>query len=229
MSHVPPYFHNFDDMHCLQCALRSILEHFNPGKTWTWEELETLTRKREGASTWHMGFLSNLGKEGYEVVCIENFDLERFVAEPTEYIKLNRTPESYEWVMKSMDFDAEVACSKALLEAAKAGEAELHYRNHTMEDIKHYLGKGYMLCYWVDARKMQKREGYSGHLITVYAMDGEDHVRCHDNGGLYKKTQATGRAELQMSLEDLMACSYAGTKTGGLYAIRPKSYNPTIL
>jgi hypothetical protein len=220
---IPPYFHNFDDSHCLQCSLRSILEYFNPDKTWSWEELEELSRKREGASTWHMGFLANLGKLGYEVVCIENFNLEQFVANPSEYMKLNRTQESYEWVMRTMDFDAEVESSKLLLKAQDEGQAELHYRNHTIEDIKHYLSKGYLLCYWVDGRKLQSREGYSGHFITLYGLEDNDHVRAHDSGGLYKKVQPIGRAEMKVSLEELMSCSYAGTKTGGLYALRPKN------
>ncbi|MBI1308902.1 MAG: hypothetical protein GC129_03445 [Proteobacteria bacterium] len=221
-NRIPPYFHNFDDTHCLQCSLRSALEYFNPKKKWTWAALDKLSGKTPHG-TWHMTFLAALSKKGYETVCIENFEPHKFIANPKSYLKVGSTPESYEYLLRTTNIPQEVQASQALLKAEKEGRAELHYRNSTAKDIKDYLKKGYLIIHWVNGRALNRREGYGGHFILVYDMFDAKTVTAHDNGGLYQG-QPTGKAEFKIDINFLVKCATSGKKTGGFYAIRPKTH-----
>ncbi len=220
-NRTPPYYQNFSNSHCLQCSLRSALEYFKPEKLWTWKELEDVSFKREGHGTWHMGFLSQLGKHGYDVVCIEDFNLKEFVASPSEYMKTTQSPESFEYAMQDMDIAHEVKCSKLLLEAEEQGLAELHYRNSTAEDVRHYLKNGYLIVLNVNSSALWRHEGFTGHFVLIYKLLDENTLLIHDNGGM-NGDQPTGMNAMKMEIDFLIRCGTSGDKTTGFYAIRPK-------
>jgi hypothetical protein len=225
MKKIPPYYHNFDGIHCLQSALRSTFGYFAPEKNWTWSQLEKLTNMRPKSPTWPMGFLSKLNQHGYEAVIIEHFDYEKFSKNPKNYLENYFSAEQLPYVHKGLDLEQELKATLNLLKAQAAGHLKIIQRNSTAADIKKYLGEGYLIIHWVNSRALMQREGNVGHFVLIYDKYDEKTVTLHDSGGvraLPPKGQPVGMAEWKVNIQHLLKSATDDGKTGGFYAIRSK-------
>ena len=75
-----------DDTHCFQAALKMVMKYFWPDKDYSWEDLEIITKKVEGLWTWPMAGLLWLAEQRVEVIDIEVFDYNRFIAKGGKYL-----------------------------------------------------------------------------------------------------------------------------------------------
>ncbi len=218
-QHIPPFHVNHDGSSCWQCSLRSALEHFNPSKAWTWEELNALTGKEPGG-TWSFKTCAELPAMGYEVVVISDLDPARFAAEAEAYVREFYT-EGAEHQVETTNFGLECARAQSMADAVARGEVRYEKRNFDESDIRSLLAQGYLLVVWVEPFKLDRKIGSAGHFVLVYAVDGDD-VIFHDS----RKDQSAGPRfpSRREPLTHLVASAKDGDNMEGLFAIRPKKH-----
>lgn len=83
---VPFYSNTEDETHCFQAALRILLGFFFPDEQYDWEKLDDVTAKVKGLWTWPMAGLLWLFEKGIEIIDIEPFDYEKFIAQGQQYL-----------------------------------------------------------------------------------------------------------------------------------------------
>lgn len=181
MRTSPPFYYNFDNTHCVQCVLRGILESFEPVKTLTWEDLDTLTGKEPGKWTWPYRGQINLAKRGYEIVAISPED-------DNDYLKDG----VYETLVKMLGVDAanrqrEMADLdqvkrdiQEFMELKQQENLVTFVRSPNLHDYKDYLAQGFLISSSLNARVLDGRDGYASHAVLVYGIDDE-YVYLHDS------------------------------------------------
>jgi len=173
---VPFYANTPDDTHCYQAALRSVLKYFIPNKEYTWKELDQMTAKKEGMWTWPTQGLMNLHKLGFEVIVIESFDIEAFVKSGREYLLKEYGKKVADEQIKYSDIPQERALYKEFLKYSKYQK-----RCPTIEDIKRFVKKGYLVICNVNSKTLNDQQGYVGHFVIVIGYD-DKHLYLHDPG-----------------------------------------------
>ncbi len=191
---IPPFYKNPDGISCFQCMLRGVLEYFEPETTWSWQELYDFCNKREGLATWPQHAMVNIIERGYELRSMITYDDAAFVKDPEGYLIEFMGEEAAAWSIENSDMENAVAITKKLL--SYEGKHEEFLRLPTVEDIKQALDDGYLLHVSLNSRRLNKREGYVGHAILVYAYD-EKHFYAQDSG-------PPEIAERAISYEDMM-------------------------
>lgn len=173
---VPFYPNTSDDTHCYQAALKMVLKYFLPNKDFSWEELEKLTAKVEGLWTWPTQGLINLHKMGFEIVDIDDFDIEEFIRDSKDYLIRKYGREVGEAQIKYSDLEQERRIYKEYL------KLNLHQqRTPTIEDLKKLIDAGYLAICNVNSYALNNETGYAGHFVVIYDYDGEN-LYLHDPG-----------------------------------------------
>jgi len=195
---VPPFYENFDNTHCAQCALRSIMGYFEPEKEWTWEELDAFTGKEPDKWTWQYRGQINMAQRGYHVIAIHTEDIGEFLnfgIYETMVKTLGR--EAADMQRKMVDLDSVIEDLKTFRKLTDSGKIVHELRVPTVEDMRRLLGEGYLLDCALNSRKMYGREGYASHVVAVYGID-VDHVYFHESN-------KPGRPETKMPIEQFVA------------------------
>jgi hypothetical protein len=177
MKKAPPFYPNTaDDTHCYQAALRMVLKHFKPEEEYTWEELEKLTAKVEGLWTWPTQGLINLYSMGFEVIDVDDFNIEQFIEQGGEYLIKKYGKEVGELQINHSDIAQEQRIFSEYL------ELKIHQeRLPTLEEIKRYLDEDFLVGCNVNAYMLENEEGYAGHFVVLYDYDKEGFL-LHDPG-----------------------------------------------
>lgn len=208
-----PFFANYDDMHCYEAAFQMVLKYFLPEREFTIKELEQMTGKLPGLSTWPHHMLMKLGQMGFQTEMIENFDAQAFVKEGAAYLMREYGEETAAWQIKNSDIPYEQKTYKTYL--STMGYAK---RAPKFNDIANYLANGYLVICLVNSRKLNGKSGYSGHAVVVYSID-EGYVHFHDPG---QPPHIARKATLQ---EFEAAWAYPNNEAKGLIAITKKDNN----
>ncbi|MBP7708188.1 C39 family peptidase [Candidatus Pacearchaeota archaeon] len=163
---VPFYPNTEDDTHCYQASLRMVLKHFNPQRDFSWGELEKITAKAEGLWTWSTAGMVWMQKNGFEVLNVDMFDWTKFSEEGGSYLIKEYGNEVGQAQIKHSNIPQEMELAKILVK-----EVGIERRIPTKEDVKKLIEEGYLVICNVNSRKLNGREGYSGHAIVITGFD----------------------------------------------------------
>lgn len=177
--HAVPFVENLDDR-CVVSVVGMVLAHFMPERKFTMSELEELCGYIKGRGTWKALSMLNLAKLGLQVHWIEDFDHERFVANPQAYLREILEDEAYEYQITNTDLQLEAERMRQYIE----GGLPLERRKATNEDIKRCLDDGWLVHLEVNANTIAGEPGYEGHSILVIGYD-EDGVTIHNPDGTH--------------------------------------------
>jgi len=180
IKNPPPFYDNWDDVHCMECTMRSVLEYFEPNEKFSREDVNALTNKIEGKCSWPYFCMKSLLDKGYKIKFITPYGLSDILEDGFEnyLIKVQGEKDAPNTIKISPPInDIEDACrqinkNKNLIQIEKIPE---------ISDIKQMLNEGYLIKSMIDARALNKREGYNGHAVLIYAMD-DTHIYFHDSG-----------------------------------------------
>lgn len=211
---IPPYFYNFDDTHCYQCALRGALEYFNPSRQWTWEELEDLTGKKTDLYTWSFKTCADLPELGYEIVQISDLSTRDFAANPEKTIREFFSEEGAEEQIRMSDLQAEKSFAEKMLKNQSG--ITIYQRSFTEQDIVSLLNDGYFIIPQINPYKLDDQKGYAGHAILIYT---------HENGeAIYHDSDSEQEGiSKRRPLSKIVEAALDNGKMEGLIAIRPKN------
>lgn len=172
-----PFFGNTrDNTHCYQASMRMVLKHFLPKENFTWKALETLSAKKKGKWTWSTQMLINLRKMGFELRVIDPFDVDAFIARGGPFLIEIWGKEMGEAQIRNSD----IAQERRLYKAYKK-TIDWEKRAPTMRDVRALLDEGFLVECGVNSCTLNKKKGYAGHSVLVYAADAR-HVWLHDSG-----------------------------------------------
>jgi hypothetical protein len=193
-----PFYPNLpDDTHCFQAAFRMMFGHFLPDRSFSWHELETMSAKAPGKSTWPAQMLINARQMGFDVVLIEAFDAQAFSKEGATYLRRKFGAETAKWQTANSDIPQEQKLYRQMLKTDIAYER----RVPTIDDIRHYLQAGYLVKLTVNSRRLNHKPGYIGHSIVVYAIDNGQ-VIFHDPGLPGHEARTEAIADLEAAWAD---------------------------
>lgn len=209
---VPFYGNTPDGTHCFQASIKMILGCFLPQREFTWEELEQLSAKKEGLSTWPQQTLINLRRMGFEVIMVEGFDGKAFIKEGGKYLCDAFGKEVADWQIAHSDIPQE----QRLYQEAYDSGVDIQKRTPNLAEVRAYLERDYMIKTSVNSRKLQGREGYVGHSVVILAVS-DDEVLLHDPG-------LPPRAAAKVPLKQFMAAWADPDETAqNFIAIKPEN------
>lgn len=205
-----PFYRNPDDSHCFQASLKMTIEAFYPDKIMSFLELDGITCKDPDLYTWPFAGMEWMLKNGFEVLIIENFDMIKFISDPTNYLiefygyevgsdQISNSDISsvVKWAKKSMDFMARIK----------------EERIPTFEDICSLLKRGYLLIVNINANVIWGNQGYCGHFIVIKDFE-DDILIINDSGDFHGENQRIQRSKFEE------AWYYPDSNAGNCYAFK---------
>jgi hypothetical protein len=176
---VPVFIENTpDDKHCVQSCVGMVLNYFLPGRTFSMPELERFTGFVEGKGAWEMQELLNYSSLGLSAQVIVNMSYEEFAKRDFAYLAEVLGDETAEWA-KSHTGDIGLEKQRA----AEVAQSGLHiYREPNEDDICSFVEKDWLVMLEVNVRKLNNKEGFSGHRVLVYDATKGSGVVMHDPG-----------------------------------------------
>lgn len=177
MSRDVPFVSNTDDdLHCLQAAYMSIAKYFEPDFSIDMEEWSELTGFEKGKGTWASAALLWFADNGYAVRHISLFDYEKFISSPAEYLIELTGKEVGQWQIAHSNLPLETERAKQLL-----ARKQVEKREPTQQEIKRLLDDGYLARVLVNSFRLNGKEGYFGHAVTIFDYDDDGFI-LHDPG-----------------------------------------------
>ncbi len=174
---IAPYFANTsDNTHCYQASMRMVLKYFLPKKNFSWKKLEELSAKKEGKWTWPTQMQINLQKMGLELIVIDKFDIDSFIAKGGSYLVKIWGKEMGEAQIRHSDIEQERRLFKTYKKLIKSER-----RAPTLRDLKRLIRNGYLIECNVNSAALNKRKGYAGHSVLVFDYN-KSHIILHDPG-----------------------------------------------
>jgi hypothetical protein len=174
---IVPFIPNTsDDLHCLPATYMNIAKYFDPSFAINMDEWSKITGFEEDKGTWANGGLVWFKNHGYEVKHIALFDYAAFINYPKEYLIELDGEEVGQWAYDHTNVPAEIERISQLMNLNV-----IERREPTLEDIKQLLDQGYLLRAGINCNKLEHKEGYEGHAITIIGYD-DQFILFHDPG-----------------------------------------------
>jgi hypothetical protein len=179
---IPPFYENFDKTHCTQCAMRGVVEHFEPNEIWSWEEWDRFTNKEPGKWTWPYRAMVNMTRRGYEAVYIDAGNTQEYLDNGIyEMLVRDLGVEAANAQRDHADLDQVRIDMIDYIKVRDAGMLREFVRMPTIDDVRNLLDEGFLLLSSLNPYRLYDREGYSGHTVLVYKVD-EKLVYFHNSG-----------------------------------------------
>lgn len=175
-QNVPFVSNTPDNLHCVQASFLIILKNFIPNIEIDWDDWQKMTGFEEGKGTWPTAGLIWFIKNKFDVRHIESFDFNKFALKGELYLSQVFSDAMFESVAKDTNFEMEQDRAQEL---STYGVCE--NRAPTAEDIKRYLGNGYLVRAHVNAKALNRQSGYAGHSVVVFGYDDSSFM-LHDPG-----------------------------------------------
>ncbi len=177
MTHEVPFIQNTeDDLHCLQAAYMMIVKYYRPDFKVDWNEWSKVTGFEIGKGTWASAGVLWFSNNGFEVKHYEIFDYDMFFETGGEYLIQKNGKEVGQWQIEHSNIQAEQNRAKQMIDKGLLENIE-----PTIKDIKTYLDEGYLLRASLNSRRLNGKEGYFGHAVTVIGYD-DGSFTVHDPG-----------------------------------------------
>ncbi|MCR4264132.1 MAG: peptidase C39 family protein [Candidatus Roizmanbacteria bacterium] len=177
MKRSVPFFANTsDDTHCFQAGLRMVLKYFLPEKNHTWKELEKMTAKVKDLWTWPTQGIINLHRMGFNIVDIDDFDIEKFIDNGGEYMIERYGNEVGKEQIKYSDIDQERKIHREYI------NLNIHQKRiPELKELKKLLDEGYLVTCNVNSYALNNEKGYAGHFVVIFDYD-KNNLYLHDPG-----------------------------------------------
>lgn len=172
-----PFIEN-PNTRCVPCTFGMGLAYFSPEKKYTMKELEGFCGYQEGLGTWKARAMLNLSKLGYQVHWIEQFDYDKFAADPRAYLRSFLDDEAYENQIAHTNLELEAERMQQYIDAG----LPIENRQATNEDIKHFIDNGWLVHLEVNARPLSGKSGYDGHSVLVTGYDDNEVIIQNPDG-----------------------------------------------
>ena len=215
---IPPYYPNPDGMSCGQCVYKMILEYFFSHKTYTFEEMDDFCGAIPNKYTWTYKPVIELNKLGLDIQVYCNFDTKKFIQNPEKYLLEIYGEKGADDSINNSNIPSALEQAKDYMILLKSGEIEEKQESFTPSTLRHLLDQDYMICLWVNYRKLNGKEGYVGHFILVHNYDDNGFV-AHDPGGDDVEGQIKNRYISENLLIDAASPVTIG-ETSDLIAVR---------
>lgn len=173
---VPFYGNTPDDTHCFQAVIRMVLKYYFPAKDYSWKKLDKITAKAAGLGTWPMAGFLWLIEKGLEIKLFAIFDYQEFVDKGEQYLLEFYGKQVGKAQIENSNISQERKFAREFLTKAKIGK-----RLPTIEDIKSFLKKDYLVCCNINSKLLNNETGYSGHFILIFGF-ADKHLYLHDPG-----------------------------------------------
>jgi hypothetical protein len=191
--------------------MASVIKYFDPQKSCTIEEMDSISAKVPGKWTWPTAAMLWMIENGYEIRLIEDFDYALFAEKGKDYIIDKCGKEVGEAQIKNSIIDREQELARKF---AKFNLVER--RLPVFEDIEILLNGGYLIICNINAAALNRQKGYSGHFVVVYKFSRKT-ITIHDPG-------LPPRPSLEVPLELFeKAWAYPSESEKNLLAIRKRS------
>ncbi|MCX6727938.1 MAG: hypothetical protein NTX11_03965 [Candidatus Saccharibacteria bacterium] len=178
MKQISVPFMNNPNTRCTLACFGMGLAHFSPEKKYSMQDLEEFCGYKEGHGTWKAVAMLNLAKLGYHVHWIEQFDYDKFAADPKAYLRSILDDEAYENQIANTDLELEARRMQEYIEKG----LPLENRQATNEDIKHFIDDGWLVHLEVNARPLAGKTGYDGHSILVTGYNDDEVIIQNPDG-----------------------------------------------
>lgn len=177
MEYPVPFFPNEpDDNHCVQAAYRMILKYFLPDQDFSLADLSRLTGKPAKGGTWAAAGHLWLKRHGFEVIYWTLIDWPAFAGRGYDYLVEQFGREVADWQAKHDQLSQEQQRAAAAMD-----EIPVVRREPQAKDIIAFLDHGYLIKCTINARVLNNRDGYAGHVIIVKGYTAAE-VIIHDPG-----------------------------------------------
>lgn len=183
---VPFYANTPDDTHCYQSALRMIIKYYQPGKDYSWDDLDKITGKFPKGSTW--GALGHiwLVEQGFDVEYWSLLKWNEFVEKGYDYLLQEFGGQVADWQAQNGDIALEQTRAQQALSKVPTFQKEPHIKN-----ITDFLDRGYLLKCTVNSSMLNDKSGYTGHVVVVKGYTYTSLI-LHDPGPPYLKDREVG-------------------------------------
>ena len=171
-----PFYKSPDKTHCFQASLKMMMKYFWPNKDFSWKELERITAKVEGLWTWPMAGLLWFQEKGVGVKIITIFDYEKFAQLGGQYLIDEYGEEVGKAQIEHSDIKQERKFAKEFIK-----KITIEKVIPTIDDLKNLLKQDYLIMCNVNSRKLNNKEGYSGHFVVIKGFD-DKHLIINDPG-----------------------------------------------
>jgi len=171
---------NFDDVHCMECCLRSIIDHFENKPEMTWQDIDRLCKKEPGKWSWPYFANYSMLERGYDVISMADGD-------PRDIVEIGMR----QYLINVQGKQAAEISIKNSVPMQEIEDGVRLFVNHsgfrhvkkipTLEDINDLLEQGFLIKSMVNVRVLNNIEGYAGHGVLIYDMD-DQYVYMHDPG-----------------------------------------------
>lgn len=177
MRHEIPFFKNSpDSTRCFLACMKMVLAHVEPGKEYTWEQLDEITGKRHMLGAWHFGGLAYIAaiarRKGKRMVVIERFPYRWFHIFPVCTTLAFFGLRAGMWQVLLSHLRTEARMVSAFLRAFPVGTSATQTiwreeRVPTLHDLIALLDAGYVAIVQVNGYMIDGEGGYGGHAILV--------------------------------------------------------------
>ncbi len=174
-----PFFKNKkDNLHCFQASLKMALAVYEPHKTYSFTQLDTITGFRSNKMTWDTQALLWLAKKGFQIKKYSTFEYASFVRRGASYLKALWRPDVYKIQRSHSNLRAEQQRAKLLIQTPVIA---LVPKSATLSVIERHLQKGWVPLMHVDVSLFDKTKDYSPHTILITSVR-KNTVTFHDPG-----------------------------------------------
>ena len=167
-----------DNTHCVQACLKSVLKYYFPRERYNFEYLDKVSCHQKGKWTWDTSWMVFMARLGFDIVYISSFDYKKFSKEGIPYLEKIWSKEIYDTQRKFSNFEIEQHNASKLLKNKKVRFLK---RPSTINDLRRFFKKGYMLLCPINPNVLEGRKGYSSHLVLVTDLR-KNMVTFHDPG-----------------------------------------------
>ncbi len=221
---IPPYYANPDDASCHQAVTKMILEHFEPNKKRSWDEINTFCGAEKGKGCWDFKSIVEFSRNNYDVTWFDRVDLNAFINDPVGYIhQTNGSDQADFCIDEGPDLEKVVLQVKELVE--NLTNIDWKNRSFTIETMQDYISQGYLLQVFVNPYLLYGGEYQpGGHVVLVYDMD-ERNVFFHDPGTTFQDGRTMDQnPRMKLSHADFMRATVdkPGNLPDAFKAIKPK-------
>jgi len=183
-----------DGNSCLHACAQMIMKTKLGGRVYSFDEINTLLRRKPGQYSWWYAVLDKLGREGFEIKSIDTFSTERFVREGESYLLEYYGLEAGKVQIGKVDVSIIREDAKKFLENKSI---EFDKRAATPDDIRNHIQAGWYIVPCINSKILNFEPGYSGHFVFVYGFDDQNIV-FHDPGGFNGTAQAAQQASWEL-------------------------------
>lgn len=135
-----------------------------------------------GKYTWPYKPILDLSDMGLDLIIYSTFDTNRFIESPESYLTERYGPEGCKANLENSDIQTVLSQAKDYLTYKENEKFSGVSENHTPSISKDLLNKGFLLVLWVNSKKLNKKEGFSGHFIMIHDYRDGSFI-AHDCGG----------------------------------------------